>query len=205
MYFPKSKIIPNQYTNGNELVYVSDKKQYEGYYHILATGKIFTGKDQNDGELFELEFASNRAQTTTEGDTLPISPTSAFALYDFSESKLPYDTIRQKKSIPYPPTGLIEPYYIKPSPNYPSFTRYFVKRVNGVVFVEIDQNQYSKFTGQDRGYNWAAYIPFELPWTTLGELSVSLAEINKRIVLLTEQRLKLLGLSKYITNYAEFT
>jgi hypothetical protein len=49
------------------------------------------------------------------------------------------------------------------------------------------------------------YVAFELPWTTGGASTNSIYSINKGIVEMTEIRLKLHGLSNYITNYTEFS
>ena len=94
--------------------------------------------------------------------------------------------------------------YTKPVPSYPSFIRYFVKRANNASFTEIDKEQYDKFVGKDSLYNWPAYIPFNLPWTTGGKARVDIIVTNQGIVALTERNLKLYGLSQYITNYTEF-
>jgi hypothetical protein len=39
MYFPKSQIKPNQYTNGGEYVLFSNKQPYKGYYYETSTQK----------------------------------------------------------------------------------------------------------------------------------------------------------------------
>jgi len=206
MYFPKSKIIPDQYTNGNDLVYKDTNQYYEGYYHILASGKTYSGKNTTDGTPRELIFTKDPTDIAgSESETYGFSPASIFTLYGFEVSKLYYDNIRLKNGIDYPATSLIEPYYVVPTPKYPSFIRYFVKRVNSNSYIEIDQTQYQKIASRDNKYNWASYLTFELPWTTGGDSRQNISTTNKNIVLLTEQRLKLYGFSQYITDYTEFT
>ena len=206
MYYPKSKIIPNQYANIGKLVYKGSNDPFEGYYYILADGKVFSGKNPNDGIPRELVFTSNLSdQDLSQPDTYAPSPTSIFSLFDYSVSKLPYDTLRLSKTQQYPPVGLIEPYYQEPVPGYPSFTRYFVKRVNNPIFVEIGKNQYDNFKSKNIQYNWPSYITFEIPWTTIGSRGTNVQTTNRDMVLLTEQRLKLYGLSQYITNHTQFT
>lgn len=205
MYYPKSKIIPNQYTNGGELVYKRTNDPYTGYYYILANGQVFTGKTPTDGQPQELVHTTNHNQQPAgQENTFQTSPTSVFKVYDFGTSKLPYDNIRKQKQIEYPPTSLVEPVYQKPSPSYPSFIRYFVKKANSATFVEIDKDQYTSFVSKDSLYNWPAYIPFNLPWTTGGKARADIAVTNESIVALTERNQKLYGLSQYITNYTEF-
>lgn len=205
MYFPKSKIITDQYTNGGELFYKSSGLPYQGYYYILASGQVFSGKSPTDGQPLELVYTTNHNdKSSTEPDTFQTSPTSVFKLYDFGTSKLPYDNIRKQKQIEYPPTSLIEPVYTLPTPSYPSFRRYFVKRVNNVSFIEIDAIQYNALASKDNSYNWPSYIPFFLPWTTGGAARSDIGQTNRSIVLLTESKQKVYGLSQYITNYTQF-
>ncbi len=198
MYYPKSKIVPNQYANPGELVYKDGSDSFEGYYHILASGRIFSGKTPSDGIPVELVFLP-------PSDTYNTSSPTTFVLYDFSVSKLSYDNLRLSKTKQYPPVELIEPYYYQPTPGYPSFTRYCVKRVNSTIFIEINEKQYNFFKSKNQLYNWPCYIAFVIPWTTAGNVNVDLEDTNKKMVLLIEKKLNLTGLSKYITNYREFT
>lgn len=205
MYFPKSKIITDRYTNGGELFYKSSGAPYTGYYYILASGQVFSGKSPNDGQPQELTYTTNyNEKTPGEQDAFQTSPTSVFKLFDFGTSKLPYDNIRKEKQIQPPPTTLIEPVYVLPTPSYPSFRRYFVKRVNNVTFIEINEEQYNAFEQKDNSYNWPSYTPFFLPWTTGGAARSDIQQTNQKIVFLTETKQKLYGLSQYITNYTQF-
>ena len=205
MYFPKSKIITDRYTNGGELFYKNTGTPYEGYYHILASGEVFSGKSPTDGQVLELVYTTNyNDKSPNELDAFQTSPTSIFKLYDFGTSKLPYDNVRKQKQIEYPPTVLIEPTYTQPTVSYPSFIRYFAKRVNNVIFIEIPPQQYTNLKSKDRSYNWPSYIAFSLPWTTGGASRVDIEQTNRKIVALTERREGVYGLSQYITNYTEF-
>ena len=49
MYYPKSQIKPNLYTNGAEYVLVTTKENYTGYYYETSSGKKYTGKTPQDG------------------------------------------------------------------------------------------------------------------------------------------------------------
>ena len=40
MYYPKSQIVPNLYTNGEEYVYAVNSKEYIGHYFATADGKF---------------------------------------------------------------------------------------------------------------------------------------------------------------------
>ena len=198
MYYPKSKIIPNQFTNGNEYVVKNTGQEYIGYYHILANNTLFSGKNPNDGIPLLLVSISE----------VPIPPT--FHLDDEEDSttnynKGVYDLIRERSyKIPYSINQLLEPKYSSPSVDYPSFIRYFVKRTNNNVYIEINKSTYDAISSQDKKWNWAVYFPFNMPWTTSSTSRDDVFKTNRDIVLLTEQRLKLYGFSNYITNYTEF-
>lgn len=202
MYYPKSKIITNQYTAGEELVYLKTSIFYQGYYYVVADGRIYTGKNPNDGISKELEAIPTYKQRNT--DNAEVSTLNIQDLTEAEPSKLDYDDIRLKKGIEYPPTSLREPQYIIPTPTYPSFIRYFVKRVNSNVYLEINKETYDNLLSKNNLYNWPAYLPFNLPWTTGGDSREAIYITNRNIVLLTQQRLKLYGFSQYITDYTEF-
>src|SRR6516164_7945789 len=43
MYYPKSKILENQYTNGGQLIDTKSGLFYRGLYHATFDGKYFSG------------------------------------------------------------------------------------------------------------------------------------------------------------------
>ena len=195
MYYPQSKILTDQYTDGTELVYESTEQYYTGAYHILSNGNIFTGRNPRDGELQKLKYKEpifyNNATDSDEFTQLSLNPTNTT-----------YDGIRKRQNIQPPNAELIEPKYSEPAVRYPSFIRYFLRRTNNAIFTEVSQIDFNAIKIRNPKYNYGIYIPFELPWTTSGN---DIAEINQKMTLLTEKRLKVYGLSKYITNYTEFS
>ena len=46
MYYPKSQITPDLYTNGNE--FQTSDGEYVGYYYLTSDGKRYTGRNPND-------------------------------------------------------------------------------------------------------------------------------------------------------------
>jgi len=195
MYYPKSKIITNLYTNGKELVYASTEAPYLGSYHILANGEVYTGKSPQDGELKKLKYKKAiPVNNTDQGIELLELPTAP--------SNTTYDTLRSSKLIDPPNAELIEPKYTQPTVEYPILTRYFLRRTNNAIFTEVSLEDYTAIKNRDKKYNWGIYIPFELPWSTSGAY---IKETNERMVILTENRYKVYGFSQYITNYTEFS
>ena len=195
MYYPKTKIITNLSTDGSELIYIDTELPYIGKYHILSNGSITTGKTPQDGEQRKLKPVDDE-----EDDDNPRDFSTPANIGSLSETT--YDFVRQSKQIKRPPLELIEPQYTQPSGNFPSFTRYFLRRTNNIIFTEVSNRDYTAIITKNRLYNWGIYIPFQLPWTTSG---ADVEGINKRMVLLTEKKYKVYGFSQYITNYTEFT
>tara|TARA_R110000744_G_scaffold64666_5_gene133029 strand:- start:727 stop:1317 length:591 start_codon:yes stop_codon:yes gene_type:complete len=195
MYYPQSKILTNQYTNGQEFVYLSTGVSYEGVYHIFANGKIYTGKNPRDGQTEELIISEDLEYLNEIPDVFDIPQTLVPSL-------TPYDAIRQRQNIKSPMSELIEPKYSEPVISYPSFKRYFLRRTNNVIFTEVSQIDFNAIKIKDPKYNFGIYTPFELIWTTSG---ANIAETNQKMTFLTEKRFKVYGLSKYITNYTEFS
>ena len=194
MYYPQSKIITNQNTDGKELVYLNTGVPYIGTYHILANGRIFSGKNPRDGQTEELIQSPEGNFKEDQGDFSSLSLTQI-------PKTTRYDRIRRAQSIKAPMSELIEPLYTIPQVDYPSFTRYFLRRTNNAIFTEVSQIDYTAIETKNPKYNYGIYIPFSMPWTTSG---INIAQVNQKMVLLTEKRFKVYGFSKYITDYTEF-
>ena len=54
MYFPKSQIKSNLYTNGGEYITSTTKTEYIGYYYETSSGQKYTGKTPQDGSNISL-------------------------------------------------------------------------------------------------------------------------------------------------------
>ena len=54
MYYPKSQIKTNLYTNGGEFALAKDNSEYTGDYYITSNGRKFTGKNPNVVPSYEL-------------------------------------------------------------------------------------------------------------------------------------------------------
>jgi len=48
MYYPKSQIKPNLYTNGGEFILSTTKEDYKGNYYKVSSGKSYSGKNPTD-------------------------------------------------------------------------------------------------------------------------------------------------------------
>ena len=48
MYYPKSQIKTNLYTNGDKFAIASTDEAYTGYYYTVSGNEFYTGKNPND-------------------------------------------------------------------------------------------------------------------------------------------------------------
>ena len=71
MYYPKSEITPNLYTNGTELVNVVTGAYYKGPYYATSDGKFYTGNDYSPSaqELIKPSINLNNNTATPQSYT----------------------------------------------------------------------------------------------------------------------------------------
>ena len=186
MYFPESQITPNQYTNGGEFQIKSTSQPYIGYYFITSTGQRYTGRNQNDNPV--LELTSLITNTSNTNPNLPEVTT----LTDYTYNNLITA-----------PTGIVfKPAY---NPNIPTqqdyqigeYRRYFCKKTNEIIYLEINQNTFDKLATQSPDILWQYYLPFFIPWNLTGT-EEQVATVNRNIVLLTMKNLSLPQFDAYL-------
>jgi hypothetical protein len=198
MYYPKSQIQANLYTNGNEYVIASSNEIYAGYYWKTSSGKFFTGKTPEDTPSVELKLKSKIENVST----IPSSTTTVFNS-EFTTRE--YNSIKQIQT----PSPLLLPTYYLPQPTEQDyqvgeFQRYFVKKTNELIYTEVNKDTHDKIQENDPQWLWPLYIPFSLPWNISGD-KLQVAKTNKNIVDLTMQRLKLYKFNEYLRNdYLKF-
>jgi hypothetical protein len=78
-----------------------------------------------------------------------------------------------------------------------SFNRYFSLRLNQPLFVEISKATKDLFDQKDPSVPWKTNKTFSLIWQLTGDIN-QVAQTNKNITELTEQRQKAYGLSVYL-------
>jgi len=192
MYYPKSQITTNLYTNGGEFIYVKSKLSYTGYYFAVSSGKYYTGKNISDRPNEELKFINIK-------DT-PINPDYP---NDVSTSILVIDPIYSylKNNIDLNVPIFIPMY----SPSVPTendyqtgeYRRYFCKKVNEIIYVEINKNTYNKLKAKDKGIAWQQYLYFNTPWQLTGDKE-KVFKTNRDIVTLTMKSQKLPMFDMYL-------
>ena len=161
MYYPKSQIITNLYTNGEELAYFSTKQPYVGYYWKTSNGQIFTGKTpQNIPTIKLIELSLAIDAVPNENPIL----NSVYYPSDFLITD--YPGYRYRGDIPLPT-------FIPSFPTPQDYTngkmiRYFCKKTNQTIYLEINKDTHNKLVKQDSSILYQLYQPFTLTWTLIG-------------------------------------
>ena len=200
MYYPKSQITTNLYTNGDKLMYKSNSIPYMGYYWTTSTGKVYTGKTPDDTpteELIELNIPRASQNLTNQEVT-----------FNNVESNV-NPSLRVYSSLIPSPSRLFLPTYFQPQPtsqDYQTgeFRRYFVKKTNELIYIEVSENTYNNILNQNSQWSWQDYLPFNIPWSISGD-KLTVAKTNKNIVDLIMLRLSLYKFNDYLRNdYTKF-
>ena len=214
MYFPKSQITTNLYTNGGEYVTLFTETPYTGYYYITSTGKIFTGRTPDDTpnqELVKIALSQQAEPTQNLSEPLknlstPIfnSPRSQIVdtIVDNDNSNSPLDYAQLKNINSFNESISLVPSYIAPTPTSQDyqigeFRRYFCKKTNEILYLEIDKTQYDLLIVKSPTILYSLYEPFNLPWKLTG-IKEEVEKTNRNIVALTSQRLKLPEFGRYL-------
>ena len=75
--------------------------------------------------------------------------------------------------------------------------RYFCKKTNEIIYLEVSKDTYDKLVKQDSTILWQLYLPFNLPWQLTGSKE-QVYKVNKNIVELTSVKQKLSMLAEYL-------
>ena len=196
MYFPKSQIKPNQYTNGGEYVLFSNKQPYKGYYYETSTQKKYTGKYPGDGENMLLELLSQQSQTTQ--NLLNQSQLNK------NQSFIEVDINLDGYISPSPTISRFIPSF---SPTIPTtqdinngiYVRYFCKKNNELKYVEISKMDYDLLVGKSSNIAWDLYDPISIPWVIKGD-EEKVFSTNKTQINIIENKNKWYGFSQYLKN-----
>ena len=183
MYYPLSQVKTNLYTNGDEfsLVLNDSSTLYTGYYWTNSKNISYTGKTPQDvptQRLYpitpQISRNSFNASNPNQQYLLLNLPTifypddiSGAQKYLFGENiynnNLTYSTI-EKLDLNQ---KILSPYY---SPTIPTekdyqigeFKRYFCKKTNEILYLEINKDTYDKLVKKDSTILWQLYFPFTM-------------------------------------------
>ena len=188
MYYPKSHITPNLYSNGEFSIVGSNNAPYTGYYFSTIDNTYFTGRYPEDG--------NNLPLTKISGESAEDVIDEVFSDLRFgTKDNYLFSTANNITPQNYPIQQPI-PFYPKPSTQdykLGEFTRYFAKKVNENKYIETSALLPNNL-----------YIAFKLPWLIKGDKN-EVARVNENIVRLREQELSISGFGDYLKyNYLKY-
>lgn len=192
-YYPKSQILTNLYTNGDEYVLSTTNQNYVGSYYEISTGQKYSGKSPIDKPNILL----NPFQYEDERSIIPtIDPPLV-------------NTINTYPNITSQPVNTFLPQFNSPLPTPDDykrgiFTRYFCKKNNENKYLEVDQITYNKLTSRDSSILWSLYTPFSLQWKISTNKSLN-SSYNQSSVLKLENSGDYRGFSSYIRSYSQYS
>ena len=213
MYYPKSQIKPNLYTNGDKYALSTTKEAYVGYYYSTSSGTSYTGKYPNDGKntlLIPILENSNSEQNDSvfpKGKIMVQKiPSEAVSSEDiiFSNnvkySRLKTTTKSKDRFLPQPeqPNPSLDNYRIG------SFLRYFVKKNNESIYFEVSTSTYNLLKGKSSSISYELYSCIEVEWTLVGPKS-SVYASNKAKIKAIEKSERWPGFFNYFNyNFSQY-
>jgi len=197
MYFPKSQITTNLYTNGNEFIYPDSSTYYLGYYFQTSNGKYYTGRNPNDAPVQEIIIEVDpQTEDAEEGAAGSYTPdTNLYLVPDIYAQNINLGL----ESIPPSPPISIANQPTEGDYELGEFQRYFASKVNEVKYVEIDLNQFTKFENEEPNVDYPLYNVYSLPWLISGKRN-DVYNINQKTVERIQNNNLLSGFKSYFKN-----
>jgi len=202
IYYPKTQIRTNLFTNGGEFINSVTKELYVGNYYETSLNQQFTGKNPQDPNSVPLipidETALNPTQTNAKNDlVLDVR---------FTEPNYAYSIItKQNPNTPQPTYPKF--YFAKPTQqDYQNtqFNRFFYKTLSGEKYVEISQNDYNSLINKEAKFLYQSVLAIILPWQLTG-IQEEVFKINARTTQNVESQYGIKGLGLYLNfDYTKF-
>ena len=190
MYFPKNKIKTGLTSNG-ELVQKLTNIPYFGPYFETYKGKYYAGETPNYANLIELvpQEPSTRASIDSQNtDTIPTDLRfSSFENSNYSKQL----KVEENSPLAQPPK------YFQTQPTEQEtqageYIRYFTKRTNGFIYLEISQKTYNRLKAEDPTLLWPLYDCLYIVYSLRSD------EVNRRLVFNIERERGWFGFSSYL-------
>ena len=200
MYYPKSQITTNLYTNGEEFQNAVTGEPHVGFYYITSNGDAFSNKSPNDKPTFRLVPRS----TPNTRPNLYIEQASNINEYLENDNRNSYYEIEKGgiySVVPDEPTAPSPPLFLQPQPTVEDyengeFIRYFGYKNCTNETVETNQSQFNLLQSQAPNIQYDLYTPISISWTITGNKE-SASKTNFNSVKLKENRENLPGFSQY--------
>jgi hypothetical protein len=192
MYYPKSQIKPNLFTNGREYTVSSTEENYKGYYYETSNGNKYTGKNPQDSPNILLTPV-----------LVPFNPSEPPKQADISFSDGPiilsnidpqYEPLSQFTTRSIPQFNITLP--TDQDKINGQFNRYFCKKNNEVKYLEISKDTYQQLQNKDSKIAWDLYTPVIVLWIIQGNQNQVFLS-NKATVQSLEQNIPWYGFTQY--------
>ena len=221
MYYPKSQIKPNLFTNGKEYMLSTTKEEYKGYYYEISTGQLYTGKNpaiKPNILLIPLEISkitqlTQNLPNNSNPIVIPLFPSIQTSILPDGTTLTVEFPVNQKLYNEYPQLNEFQNRLIPTfNPTLPTdqdkqngqFNRYFCKKTNELKYLEIDKETHTKLQAKDLQIAWDLYEPASLLWVIKGNQE-TVFNTNKTSVFKIEQNQKWYGFSQYFKeNYLKY-
>jgi hypothetical protein len=195
MYYPKSQVKTNLYTNGGDFILLNNSTPYKGYYYTTSNGRYFSGRTPNESPSFEIVKVNPNESTTNLPPSLQIENFPVDNLYIIENGYLQSTRLSFDQTPPSPPK---QSYPIVTNNDYKlgEFQRYFLKKGNETKFLEISLEDYRKYVNRDRDVMFELYTPIQINWILTGE-EKQVYQVNQSIVARAEREQILPGFTQY--------
>jgi len=187
MYFPKNKIKTGFTSNGDLKIKLSDQPYY-GPYFKTSTGKIYAGDTPNYDNLVELSPNTIPVIDGSKNDELASDERFDGGINgDYSDQR----GIKLGDPVPQPPK------FSPPNPtnqelSQGEYVRYFAKRTNQLIYIEINQQTYDKLKSKDPTILWPLYDCLYMVYSVTSDI------LNQKLALQIERENQWYGFSSYL-------
>jgi hypothetical protein len=175
MYYPKSQIQSNLYTNGGEFAYASTKSNYIGYYYTTSDGKAYTGKEPNAGGDDRLVLftpvTNNIESSTIIPDATEVINSTINLTDDPFLDETPYGLVNDQSNYPKLKNfknRKIPNYYITRPTNedikFGGYNRFFTKKRTTTLYFEISETDYNLLVNKDKIIAFDLYEGINIFW-----------------------------------------
>ena len=190
MYYPKSQVKTNLNTKGGEYVISDSNTPYKGYYYQTSNGEYFSGRTPNESPSFRL------TKINLNDNPTPLS--SIIEDNNFYSISGGYSRSTHLNFNQPPPSPPKQTYPVLTENDYKlgEFQRYFIKKGNESIFLEISLEDYRKYVNQDRDVMFELYVPIQINWILTGDKE-QVYKVNQSIVARAEREQNLPGFTQY--------
>ena len=189
MYYPKSQLKTNLYTNGGEYILSTTQQDYTGYYYETSSGTKYTGKTPKDGTNILL-IKPNQELNIIQNIANSNNP-------NYIEIQ---DDISGGGYLPNPPIRTLplsnQTLPTKQDQNLGVFQRYFCKKNNELKYLEIDKLTHDKLKSKQQDIAWDLYTPISTLWYITGDKEQTF-KANKGLISLIEKDQKWYGFTQW--------